>query len=228
VGTSDCEHIGQGFLGQPVNTLSSLAYVAVGCLFLRRALVGRWTERVVLAVYGAIVVAIGLGSVAFHGPMPSWDRFVHDVPIAGVLAFVIAYDVALVRDASIRTALGGFAVLLGMSACLLAVWPDATNPLDSVLVVAAVVAEVAAGRSPKRVAARRGLVREPGAWIVGAAVLGAGAALNALGRTDAPLCDPDSLAQLHGLWHVLTAGALWIYGACVLEPREEARRIIPA
>ena len=59
-------------------------------------------------------------------------------------------------------------------------------------------------------------------------VLAIGAALNALGRTDAPLCDPDSLVQLHGAWHVLTAALLWVYGAGVLEPREQARRIIPA
>jgi hypothetical protein len=42
------------------------------------------------------------------------------------------------------------------------------------------------------------------------------------------LCDPDSLVQLHGVWHVLTAAVLWVYGAGVLEPREQARRIIPA
>jgi Ceramidase len=228
VGTSDCEHIGQGFIGQPVNTFSSLAYVAVGALLLWRALRGQSTSGAVLMVYATTVVAIGFGSFVFHGPMPSWGRFVHDVPIAAVLAFVIGYDVALVRDAGVRAAFGAFALLFGASALVLAVWPDASNPLDAVLVVGAVIAEVAVARSPKRVAAGHGRVREPGVWIVGAAVLAAGAVLNALGRTDAPLCDPDSLAQLHGLWHVLTAAALFVYGAGVLEPREQARRIIPA
>jgi Ceramidase len=227
VGASDCEHIGQGLLGQPVNTLSSLAYVAVGMLLLRRAF-RRSAPSVVLAVYAVIVVAIGLGSVAFHGPMPSWGRFVHDLPIAAVLALVIAYDVALVRETGVRSALGGFGALLGVCAVVLAIWPDASNPLDSVLVVAAAVAEVAVARSPKRIAAGRGGVREPSVWIVGGAVLAVGAALNALGRTDAPLCDPNSLAQLHGLWHVLTAVAMWVYGAGVLGPREQARRIIRA
>jgi hypothetical protein len=228
VGTSDCEHIGQGFIGQPVNTFSSLAYVAVGALLLWRALRGQSTSGAVLMVYATTVVAIGFGSFVFHGPMPSWGRFVHDVPIAAVLAFVIGYDVALVRDTGVRAAFGAFALLLGASALVLAVWPDATNPLDAVLVVGAVIAEVAVARSPTRVAAGRSFVREPGVWIIGAAVLAIGAVLNALGRTDAPLCDPDSLAQLHGLWHVLTAAALFVYGAGVLEPREQARRIIRA
>jgi hypothetical protein len=224
VGTSDCEHIGQGLLGQPVNALSSLAYVAVGALLLRRALVLRSTG---LTIYAATVVAVGFGSVAFHGPMPSWGRFVHDFPIAALLAFVIAHDVALVRETGLRAELVGFGVLLGVSAFVLAVWPDTSNALDSVLVVAAVIAEVGVARSARGVASGE-LVRQPRVWIIGAAVLAVGATLNALGRTDAPLCDPDSLAQLHGLWHVLTAAALWVYGAGVLGPREEARRIIPA
>jgi hypothetical protein len=225
VGTSDCEHIGQGFLGQPVNALSSLAYVAVGALLLRRALAARSTA---LVVYATTVVAVGIGSIAFHGPMPSWGRFAHDFFIAGVLAFVIGYDVALVRGTGVHTALAGFGLMLGACCIVLAIWPDASNALDSVLVVGAVIAEVAVARSPQRLASARGLIRAPAVWILGGAVLAIGAALNALGRTDAPLCDPDSLVQLHGVWHVLTAAVLWVYGAGVLEPREQARRIIPA
>jgi ceramidase len=228
VDTSDCEHIGQGLLAQPVNTLSSLAYVVAGILLLRRALVARSSQRVVLTVYAAAVVAVGLGSVAFHGPMPSWGRFTHDVSIAAVLAFVIGYDVALVRGGSTRSAFMGFGALLGVSAIVLAESPDASNALDSVLVVAAVIAEVVVARSPKRVAAAGGFVRGLSFWIVGAAALAVGAALNALGRTAGPLCEPDSLVQLHGVWHVVTAVVLWMYGAGVLEPREHARRIIPA
>jgi Ceramidase len=228
VGTSDCEHIGQGLLAQPVNTLSSLAYVVAGIVLLWRALVARSSPRVVLAVYAVMVVAVGLGSIAFHGPMPSWGHFAHDLSIAAVLSFVIGYDVALVRGAGTRVALTGFGALLGVSAVVLAVSPDASTALDSVLVVAAVVAEVVVDRSPKRVAAAHGPVRGRSFWIAGAAALAVGAVLNALGRTDAPLCEPDSLVQLHALWHVLTALVLWMYGAGVLEPRERARNIIPS
>jgi hypothetical protein len=225
VGTSDCERIGEGLLGQPVNTFTSLAYVAIGALLLRRALA---TRSPALVVYATTVVAVGIGSVAFHGPMPSWGRFAHDFSIAAVLAFVIGYDIALVRGAGVRSALAGFGLLLGACAIVLAFWPDASNAVDAVLVVGAVIAEVAVARSRRRLASLRGLVRAPAVWVLGGAVLAIGAALNALGRTDAPLCDPDSLVQLHGAWHVLTAALLWVYGAGVLEPREHARRIIPA
>jgi hypothetical protein len=228
VGISDCEHIGQGLLAQPVNTLTSLAYVAVGAVLVWRALMARSTSRIVLSVYAATVVAVGLGSVAFHGPMPSWGRVVHDASIASVLAFVIAYDVALVRGASRRAGLIGFGALLGACTVLLSTWPDISTALDSVLVVGAAVAEITVGRERRRLAATGGLVRDPAVWMLGAFVLAVGAVLNALGRTDAPLCEPDSLAQLHGVWHTLTAVVLWLYGVGVLEPRERARPIIPA
>jgi hypothetical protein len=225
VSTSDCEHIGEGLLGQPVNTLSSLAYVAVGAVLLRRALVLRSSA---LVVYATTIVAIGVGSVVFHGPMPSWGRFAHDLSIASVLSFVIGYDIALVRGAGVRSAFAAFGVLLGACAAVLAAWPDSSNALDAVLVAGAVIAEIAVARSPSRLGEGRDFVRYPAVWILGGAVLVIGAALNALGRTGAPLCDPDSLVQLHGVWHVLTAAVLWMYGTGVVEPREQARRIIPA
>jgi Ceramidase len=220
VGGSDCERIGQGFLAQPANALSSIAYLFVGVLLLQRALAGR--PRAALAAYAATVIGVGLGSAAYHGPMPSWGRFAHDLTIAAVLAFVVGNDVALARGARMRTAIAISGVLLGVSAVVLAVAPDATNVLDAVLVVAAVGAELAAARSsPTRVPGVRR------AWIVGIAALTIGVALNALGRTDAPLCDPESPVQLHAAWHVITAFVLWLYGTAVLEPRERGRRIIP-
>lgn len=224
MGGSDCEHIGEGLLAQPANTLSSLAYVVAGALLLWRALaLSRAHARFTLTVYALTVVGVGIGSVAFHGPMPGWGRFAHDLSIAAVLAFIIGYGIAFARGSPANTGLAVFGGLVGACAIVLAVSPDASNALDAVLVALAVGAEVAAARSPAGRAVGSGRL-----WIVGAAALAVGALLNALGRTDAPLCDPDSLVQLHAVWHVLTAFVLWLYGTSVLGPREQARRIIPA
>jgi heme A synthase len=89
VGGSDCEHIGRGLLAQPANTLSSLAYVLAGMLLLARTLAGRPGVRMAPAVYAVTVIGVGIGSAAFHGPMPAWGRFAHDLSIAAVLALVI-------------------------------------------------------------------------------------------------------------------------------------------
>ena len=96
----DCERLGDGFLAQPVNALSSLAYVAVGAELMVRA----WQQRsrrwpsVALAAFGAVVAAEGVGSVGFHGPGDSVSHRLHDAGIGGTLAFVAATEViALVR-----------------------------------------------------------------------------------------------------------------------------------
>ncbi|MBO0677495.1 hypothetical protein JRC04_08480 [Mycolicibacterium sp. S2-37] len=87
-GESDCERIVGGVLAQPVLAVTSLAYVIAGFIVLRWA--ARW--RVPLAWIAAVVLlAIGFGSVVYHGPQPSWAKPAHDLPIvaAGLVYFVI-------------------------------------------------------------------------------------------------------------------------------------------
>ena len=212
MGGSDCEHIGQGLLAQPANTLSSLAYVLAGLLILGRAAVARPGARIAPAVYAVTVIGVGIGSAAFHGPMPAWGRFGHDLSIAAVLAFVIGYEVAIARGASATRGLVMFVAITGACAVL-----------DAALVTGAVVAEIGASRSATGRATADG---RP--WIAIIGVVTIGALLNALGRTDAPLCAPESPVQLHAVWHVLTAFVLWLYGTAALGPREQARRKIRA
>ena len=86
-GASDCELVGDGFLAQPVSTLSSLAYVGVGAWIAAR-LPGRPS-----VVVGALVASVGIGSVAFHG----WDgegvARLHDLTIAAVLVCIAGFEV---------------------------------------------------------------------------------------------------------------------------------------
>jgi Ceramidase len=223
VDASDCEHIGRGLLAQPANSVSSLAYVLAGVLLLGRTLAVRPSARLAPAVYAVTVIGVGIGSAAFHGPMPAWGRFAHDLSIAAVLAFVIGYDVALVRGAPVSTGLALFGGLAGACAVVLALSPDAGNALDAVLVAGAIAAEFGASRSAAERAAPDGRL-----WVLIVGVVAIGALLNALGRTDAPLCEPNSPVQLHALWHVLTAFVLWLYGTATLGPREQARPKIRA
>jgi hypothetical protein len=223
VGGSDCEHIGGGLLAQPANTLSSLAYVVAGVLLFWRAFAGRSQPRIACVVYAVTVVGVGVGSVAFHGPMPVWGRFAHDLSIAAVLAFVIGYDVALARGAAVDRGLAVFGSLTIVCAAVLAAWPNAANGLDALLVAGALAAEIAATRSPAGRAAGDARV-----WIIGLGLLTIGAVLNALGRTDGPLCNADSPVQLHAIWHVVTAFVLWLYGVGALGLREQARPKIRA
>lgn len=81
LGGSDCEALRDGWLAQPANTVSSLAYVVAGAYVLRRG--GPWTPALALAL-----ASVGVGSVLYHGPMPPGAELVHDGAIAALVATV--------------------------------------------------------------------------------------------------------------------------------------------
>ena len=73
LGASDCEALRDGWLGQPVNTLSSVAYIVAGAYVLWRG--GPRVPALALA-------AVGVGSVLYHGPMTPGAGLAHDGSIA--------------------------------------------------------------------------------------------------------------------------------------------------
>jgi hypothetical protein len=79
LGASDCEALHAGWLGQPVNALSSLAYVLAGAYVLRRG--GPRAPALALA-------AAGVGSLLYHGPMPWGAGLAHDGSMAAVAATI--------------------------------------------------------------------------------------------------------------------------------------------
>jgi hypothetical protein len=88
---SDCEQLRGGWLAQPANALSSLAYVAVGIWLLwqsRRA----GLDRRLLVVGGAAMVGVGLGSFGYHGPQPPGAAFLHNGSIWCLAIVLITGD----------------------------------------------------------------------------------------------------------------------------------------
>lgn len=106
----DCERIRPGWLGQPANAISSLAFVAAAVPIAqaaRRRRSGAW-----LAVAAAAAVE-GLGSVGYHGPGGRWAKAVHD---AGLVAVVGTMGVALAADAPERPDVRPQTALLAVAA----------------------------------------------------------------------------------------------------------------
>ena len=206
---SDCEVLRDGWVAQPVNTVTSLAYVIVGLwLIWKRPRRGATTP---LAVGFAVAVAfIGIGSVAFHGPQGWGARWLHDVPIVMTIAAVPARNLARLGRITDSMAFVGWSLVTVITGIAAAVVPTAAVLLGVVAGVAAVVSEVAL---------RRELRIQAPAFAIAAI----GAVLNLLGRTDAPLCQPHSVFQLHGAWHILTAVVivLWARGAFANQPPSE-------
>lgn len=206
IGSSDCEELGGGFLAQPVNAITSLFYVAVGLAVVVDALRrGRPTSDT--WVFAALLAAVGLGSVAFHGPQPDGARVMHDLPITLTVLYIVAVDVALLRGgrpSRWRLFLPAALVAAGITA----IDVDAGTALTGIGVVAVAILEVVIHRRNLRGLDDR--ARRRSAFLVVA--VGVVAAVTwLLGRTDSPACDPASLVQLHAVWHLLSGivFALW-------------------
>lgn len=214
---ADCERMGAGALAQPVNTVSSLAYLLVGLwvLGLSTRSPGR---RVELAVFGVAVAMNAAGGLAFHGVQMWGARWVHDVAILAVLGFVVAFGAARLLGRSTPWTMAVFGAGLATLGVVIAAWPATVQGISGVLAVTAGVTEVVEYRHEIPALRREGLTARRLARLSVLAVLGLAAAAFLVGRTDAWLCNPESTFQWHAMWHVLSAAAMGLYAYGAIEP----------
>ncbi len=86
LGGSDCERLRDGPLAQPVNTLTSAAYVAAAGTLVARARPVAPGRRIGVATYSCVLALVGIGSIAYHGPQPPGAKALHDWPIVALVA----------------------------------------------------------------------------------------------------------------------------------------------
>lgn len=109
---SDCEEVRPGFLGQPANALSSLAFVAAAVPVWRAS---RAPGRRAWALVAAASALEGVGSVLYHGPGTRSGKVVHDVgllTLAAAGAAVVVEDPAAARPTPWATGLTVAAVAM--------------------------------------------------------------------------------------------------------------------
>jgi hypothetical protein len=94
IGASDCERLRPGLLAQPVNAVTSLAYVAGAGVVVARVRRGAGRPPRAALAYAATLGLVGLGSVAFHGPQPPGARAMHDLPVVALAGLVAAGSAA--------------------------------------------------------------------------------------------------------------------------------------
>ncbi len=187
VAASDCERCRDGWITQPSNALSSLAYVAAGADLLRHP---RSDRAFALAVAG-----VGIGSVGLHGPGGAAGKWAHDASLLAMLGLLALSDLTVAEGLpKPRSAVAGV-----MAAAAVAAHPRTT---DRAQLAAGALATVAEVRRFVRQGGRREVTVALPLW-------SAGLALHVLGRTGQPWCRPDSPLQAHAAWHVVSAAALW-------------------
>jgi hypothetical protein len=180
---ADCEAIGSGFLGQPVNAVTTIGFVIAGGLVMARRPERRWV--------GLALIATGLGSFLFHGPMPPGSEWAHDVSLTWLIVVVAGAGTRVERFTRLPA--------LFVIGVLFALFPAVADPIAVAVTIVALVS-VLRGRGYASLA--------PLLLLAAVAVFGR------LGATGGPLCDPDSLLQPHGVWHLGAAVAVawWAIG----------------
>jgi hypothetical protein len=180
---ADCEAIGSGFLGQPVNAVTTIGFVIAGGLVMARR-----PERIWV---GLALIATGLGSFLFHGPMPPGSEWAHDVSLTWLIVVVAGAGTRVERFTRLPA--------LFVIGVLFALFPAVADPIAVAVTIVALVS-VLRGRGYASLA--------PLLLLAAVAVFGR------LGATGGPLCDPDSLLQPHGVWHLGAAVAVawWAIG----------------
>ena len=171
----DCEAV-HAFVGQPVNSVTSLAFVAGGVLIIIRSPM-TWV--------GVASITTGIGSFLFHGPMPPYGEWVHDLTLAWLLLVVAAQGRSWERWAHIPGL-----IVVGA----LALIPGAADLAGVGLAALAIILLLLSDRTMSTLG--------PLALLVTVAIIGR------LGSTGGRLCDPSSIWQPHGLWHVGAATAV--------------------
>ena len=120
--------------------------------------------------------------------MPAWSEFLHDASIVLTMAWILLVETG-------RERFWPLALVIGLA---VSVTPAVADPVQVVLAVATIGLILVVSRRRPRLPMAIG-------------ILAAGAVIGTLSRTDGPLCDPDSILQGHGLWHVAAAAALSLW-----------------
>lgn len=116
---ADCELVRSSLLGQPANTITTLAFM-IGGVVVGRRLDLRWL--------GTAVFATGIGSFLFHGPMPPGSEWAHDTSLVWLILVIAGWN----RPWERWTLLPGLGVL---GVAFVAV-PVAADPVGVVLIAA--------------------------------------------------------------------------------------------
>lgn len=218
-----CEAVRADGLAQPVNAITSLAYVALGLWALLGGIdalrVGLNARGLARAV-GVVLVALGVGSFVYHGTLTLVGQ-VLDVQGMYLLGMLIMVG-ALMR----RGVLGSraapwvyLAACAGLAAAQVVV-PDSRRVLFAAVLLPGIVLEALPGttgvdvRSAATLPYRVGVVTLVVAYVTW------------LLDNSGLVCWPTSVVQGHGVWHILTAvAAVLVVGHYARTPGGRSRSI---
>lgn len=206
-----CEAQRDGFVRQPVNTYSNLAFGLVGLLMLagarndwiagaRRNLMS--SHRAYPIVFGLAAIVIGGGSFFYHASLTFIGQWVDVMGMYLFVGFAVVYSFARLRPIRPFFFVVGYLAMNAMLGYLLVVNPAIRRQVFAAMVWAALALEILVWlvESPK--IEKRWLAASVASLAFGYAIW----ILDERGIA----CAPTSWLQGHAVWHLLTALAAWL------------------
>ena len=212
-GANFCEAPHDGWIRQPVNSLSNVGFVVAGLLIARRASRASSVERVmsqtVATFYACVVVLLGPASAAMHATQSEWGGHLDMLSMYLIAGFAASW--AWVRWTGRGTTAFVVAYVTCVAACeLVGLWSDpvpvvhyAGNLAFGVFLLAAAMLETMLWRrGDTDLVFRHGVV----------ALVAMLVAFAIWVLSNAGWCDPTSIWQGHAAWHLLCAvAAYWLF-----------------
>jgi hypothetical protein len=210
-----CEAIHGGMVKQPANTWSNLAFVVVGLLIglhaarnLKTAFQSNdnamLTSIFYPTFYASVSALLGPGSMAMHASDTEWGGIVDVFSMYLWAAWILTYALSRL----LHLGKSGFLLIYTIVVPLVSfhLFTDllqiSTHVVFGGLIVSAVLLEVLLLiRRPELSAGSHYFYTALGAFSIAFSVW-------VPSQTGGPLCRPDSLLQLHALWHILSAAAV--------------------
>lgn len=190
---------------QPANTWSSFGYVLVGGLLLALPY-GRDRATAfspaAARTLGVTAIVVGVGSALLHATLTLWGQFFDVLGMYLVGSFLLVCAVARWRRIPDGAAIALYAALCASLVGILIAFPEVRRWLFAVLLLMAIVVELAFAR-PLRPGAHLGY------YLAGLSATAVAFAIWVLDQEDV-VCAPRSLLQGHAGWHLLGAGSLWL------------------
>ncbi len=190
---------------QPANSWSSFGYVFIG--FVMIIIAGAPTGQSAMSplatrVLGLTAIFVGIGSALMHATLTLWGQFLDVLGMYLVGSFLLVRAMARWRHIPDGRAIALYAALCIMLTMVLILLPEVRRWLFAVLLILAILVELAFAR-PLRRGAR--LADYLGGILATAVAFGFW-----ILDQNGVVCAPESLLQGHAMWHALGAASLWL------------------
>lgn len=232
-GSRFCEASQPGLIKQPVNTWSNLGFVAAGLFMSWRLWKGRYAQNAnaltrssfYAIFYSSIVIVMGPCSMAMHATETTLGGWLDVLCMHFIAAFITSYALQRFFSLGVVSFLAIFTLLI--AGCLYSqsvpvrvpVVGGMGNLVFALLIVVTTVVEMLNSfvrRLHHRIV-----------WgLLSSLTITVAFIIWNLSLTGCPLCNPHSIIQGHGVWHLLCALSLvFLFRFYVSETRDSSREV---